>query len=283
MNQPFDAVEFSVEALNANKAAIKNYADFSTKAEFNLDDIEHYSERFDAPDFGAGSWSNESDKSIGDFSISNSGQCIGSACWNKDLGGNYPDGPFNSVNGTDKSQIGLIYTNNADPVEFIADEDSNSRLVKQPDIRFGRVDLDDVGGNQGSTLHVPLRVEYWNGSRFVANPHDSQTDVKGVTAAEAHIWPTGTDAAPKAVTLGAGGKVSEGYSRTVTAKEAESYRQQTRVWLDLDASANGLPWLKYNWNKDNAGEENPSSVVTFGIHRGNDRVIYRGEPGLTGQ
>ncbi|HHB1592508.1 TPA: DUF6701 domain-containing protein [Vibrio campbellii] len=283
MNQPFDAVEFSVEALNANKSAIKNYADFSTKAEFNLDDIEHYSGRFDAPDFGAGSWSNESDKSIGDFSISNSGQCIGSACWNKDLGGNYPDGPFNSVNGTDKSQIGLIYTNNADPVEFIADEDSNSRLVKQPDIRFGRIDLDDVGGNQGSTLHVPLRVEFWNGSRFVANPHDSQTDVKGVTAAETHIWPTGTDAAPKAVTLGAGGKVSEGYSRTVTAKEAESYRQQTRVWLDLDASANGLPWLKYNWNKDNAGEENPSSVVTFGIHRGNDRVIYRGEPGLTGQ
>ncbi|MEL7413841.1 MAG: DUF6701 domain-containing protein, partial [Pseudomonadota bacterium] len=149
--------------------------------------------------------------------------------------------------------------------------------------RFGRVDLDDVGGNQGSTLHVPLRVEYWNGSRFIANPDDSQTDVKGVTAAETHIWPTGTDAAPKTVTLGAGGKVSEGYSRTVTAKEAESYRQQTRVWLDLDASANGLPWLKYNWEKDNAGEENPSSVVTFGIHRGNDRVIYRGEPGLTGQ
>ncbi|MFN1516369.1 DUF6701 domain-containing protein [Vibrio owensii] len=283
MNQPFDAVEFSVEALNANKAAIKNYADFSTKAEFNLDDIEHYSGRFDAPDFGAGSWSNESDKSIGDFSISNSGQCIGSACWNKDLGGNYPDGPFNSVNGTDKSQIGLIYTNNADPVEFIADEDSNSRLVKQPDIRFGRVDLDDVGGNQGSTLHVPLRVEYWNGSRFIANPNDSQTDVKGVTAAEAHIWPTGDGANPKAVMLGAGGEVASGYSRSVTAKEAESYRQQTRVWLDLDDSANGLPWLKYNWDKDSAGEENPSSVVTFGIHRGNDRVIYRGEPGLTGQ
>ncbi|MGI9919088.1 DUF6701 domain-containing protein [Vibrio owensii] len=282
MNQPFDAVEFSVEALNANKAAIKNYADFSTKAEFNLDDIEHYSGRFDAPDFGAGNWSNESDKSIGDFSISNSGQCIGSACWNKDLGGNYPDGPFNSVNGTDKSQIGLIYTNNADPVEFIADEDSNSRLVKQPDIRFGRVDLDDVGGNQGSTLHVPLRVEYWNGSRFIANPNDSQTDVKGVTAAEAHIWPTGDGANPKAVMLGAGGEVASGYSRSVTAKEAESYRQQTRVWLDLDDSANGLPWLKYDWDNDNA-EENPSSVVTFGIHRGNDRVIYRGEPGLTGQ
>ncbi|MCS0072405.1 MSHA biogenesis protein MshQ [Vibrio alginolyticus] len=283
MNQPFDGVEFSVEALNANKSAIKNYADFVTKAEFNLDDIDHYSDRFDAPDFGAGDWSNESDKSIGDFSIGNSGQCIGSACWNKDIGGNYPDGPFNSVTGTAKSEIGLIYTNNADLVEYITDGDFNSRLVRQPDIRFGRVDLDDVGGNQGSTLHVPLRVEYWNGSRFIANPDDSQTKVFGEIEddSQVHIWPT--DNSAKEVTLGDGGTVSSGSSRSITATQAEPYRQQTRVWLDLDDSKNGLPWLKYNWDNKKAGEENPSSVVTFGIHRGNDRVIYRGEPGLTGQ
>ncbi|MDW1660394.1 DUF6701 domain-containing protein [Vibrio sp. Vb2658] len=282
MNQPFDGVEFSVEALNANKSAIKNYADFVTKAEFNLDDIDHYSDRFDAPDFGAGDWSNESDKSIGDFSIGNSGQCIGSACWNKDIGGNYPDGPFNSVTGTAKSEIGLIYTNNADLVEYITDGDFNSRLVRQPDIRFGRVDLDDVGGNQGSTLHVPLRVEYWNGSRFIANPDDSQTKVFGEIEddSQVHIWPT--DNSAKEVTLGDGGTVSSGSSRSITATQAEPYRQQTRVWLDLDDSKNGLPWLKYDWDNDGS-EENPSSVVTFGIHRGNDRVIYRGEPGLTGQ
>ncbi|EOX4945377.1 DUF6701 domain-containing protein [Vibrio alginolyticus] len=285
MNQPFDGVEFSVEALNANKAAIKNYADFVTKAEFNLDDIDDYSARFDAPDFGAGDWSNESDKSIGDFSIGNSGQCIGSACWNKDIGGNYPDGPFNSKIGTAISEIGLVYTNNADPVEYIIDTEkgTNSRLVEQPDIRFGRVDLDDVGGNQGSTLHVPLRVEYWNGSRFIANPDDSQTKVFGEIEddSQVHIWPT--DNSAKEVTLGDGGTVSSGSSRSITATQAEPYRQQTRVWLDLDGSKNGLPWLKYNWDNKKAGEENPSSVVTFGIHRGNDRVIYRGEPGLTGQ
>lgn len=284
MNQPFDGVEFSVEALNANKAAIKNYADFATKAEFNLDDIDDYSARFDAPDFGAGDWSNESDKSIGDFSIGNSGQCIGSACWNKDIGGNYPDGPFNSKIGTAISEIGLVYTNNADPVEYIIDTEkgTNSRLVDQPDIRFGRVDLDDVGGNQGTTLRVPLRVEYWNGSRFIANSDDSQTKVLGETedGSQVHIWPT--DNTAKVVSLGAGGRVSSGYSRSVTAMEAESYRQQTRVWLELDGVLNAIPWLKYDWDNDNS-EENPSSVVTFGIHRGNDRVIYRGEPGLTGQ
>ncbi|WP_104041226.1 DUF6701 domain-containing protein [Vibrio hyugaensis] len=284
MNQPFDGVEFSVEALNANKAAIKNYASFATKAEFNLDDIDRYSARFDAPDFGSGAWVNQSERSLGSFSITNNGQCVGSACWNKDLGGTYPDGPFNSVIGTATSEIGLVYTNNADPVEYIIDDEkgTNSRLVEQPDIRFGRVDLDDVGGNQGATLRIPLRVEYWNGSRFIANPDDSQTEVMGETEdnSQVHIWPT--DNTAKVVSLGAGGLVDSGYSRSVTATEAESYRQQTRVWLELDGALNALPWLKYDWDNDDI-EENPSSVVTFGIHRGNDRVIYRGEPGLTGQ
>ncbi|GLR02914.1 hypothetical protein GCM10007906_05010 [Vibrio hyugaensis] len=284
MNQPFDGVEFSVEALNANKAAIKNYASFATKAEFNLDDIDRYSARFDAPDFGSGAWVNQSERSLGSFSITNNGQCVGSACWNKDLGGTYPDGPFNSVIGTATSEIGLVYTNNADPVEYIIDDEkgTNSRLVEQPDIRFGRVDLDDVGGNQGATLRIPLRVEYWNGSRFIANPDDSQTKVLGETEddSQVHIWPA--DNTAKVVSLGAGGLVDSGYSLSVTATEAESYRQQTRVWLELDGALNALPWLKYDWDNDDI-EENPSSVVTFGIHRGNDRVIYRGEPGLTGQ
>ncbi|AQM68799.1 hypothetical protein Vca1114GL_02341 [Vibrio campbellii] len=285
MNQPFGVSKFYVEALNTSKGALTNYSYFddSLLAKFNLYESGSYTSRFSSVKTYSGTWKENSgqslvdSRSVGIYTGSSSDGLLVA----KGSGSHYPDGPFNLFEQGKDTLISITGSSaSKDPVTVI---ESDSVLAPQPDIRFGRVDLDDVGGNQGSTLHVPLRVEYWNGSRFVANPHDSQTDVKGVTAAEAHIWPKGTDAAPKAVTLGAGGKVSEGYSRTVTAKEAESYRQQTRVWLDLDASANGLPWLKYNWNKDNAGEENPSSVVTFGIHRGNDRVIYRGEPGLTGQ
>ncbi|WP_240997124.1 DUF6701 domain-containing protein [Vibrio campbellii] len=285
MNQPFGVNKFYVEALNTSKGALTNYSYFddSLLAKFNLYESGSYTSRFSSVKTYSGTWKENSgqslvdSRSVGIYTGSSSDGLLVA----KGSGSYYPDGPFNLFEQGKDTLISITGSSaSKDPVTVI---ESDSVLAPQPDIRFGRVDLDDVGGNQGSTLHVPLRVEYWNGSRFVANPHDSQTDVKGVTAAEAHIWPKGTDAAPKAVTLGAGGKVSEGYSRTVTAKEAESYRQQTRVWLDLDASANGLPWLKYNWNKDNAGEENPSSVVMFGIHRGNDRVIYRGEPGLTGQ
>ncbi|MCS0392018.1 MSHA biogenesis protein MshQ [Vibrio diabolicus] len=284
MNQPFGVSKFYVEALNAGKGALTNYTYFddSLLAKFNLYENGAYTSRFSSVKTYSGTWKESSGKSLADSRSVGiyTGSSSDGLFVAKGNGAHYPDGPFNLFEQGKDTLISITGSSaSKDPVTVI---ESDSVLAPQPDIRFGRVDLDDVGGNQGTTLHVPLRVEYWNGSRFIANPNDNQTDVKGVTAAERHIWPTGTDADPKAVTLGAGGEVSSGSSRSVTATQAEPYRQQTRVWLDLDDSENGLPWLKYDWDNDGS-EENPSSVVTFGIHRGNDRVIYRGEPGLTGQ
>ncbi|MGI3039085.1 DUF6701 domain-containing protein [Vibrio diabolicus] len=284
MEQAFGAKEFYVEALNTDKGALTNYAFFSSglQAKFGLKDTSSYQSRFILNKTYTGTWVNNgaayvTSRSLGKFT----GSTTDGLELLKGSGSSYPDGPLNFNENAKDTAISIKPADdNKDPVSI---DGSEGLLPTQPDIRFGRIDLDDVGGNQGSTLRVPLRVEYWNGSRFIANPNDSQTDVKGVTAAETHIWPTGAGATPKAVTLGVGGEVASGSSRSVTATQAEPYRQQTRVWLDLDDSTNGLPWLKYNWDNDKAGEENPSSVVTFGIHRGNDRVIYRGEPGLTGQ
>lgn len=284
MEQAFGAKEFYVEALNTDKGALTNYAFFSSglQAKFGLKDTSSYQSRFILNKTYTGTWVNNgaayvTSRSLGKFT----GSTTDGLELLKGSGSSYPDGPLNFNENAKDTAISIKPADdNKDPVSI---DGSEGLLPTQPDIRFGRIDLDDVGGNQGSTLRVPLRAEYWNGSRFIANPNDSQTDVKGVTAAETHIWPTGAGATPKAVTLGVGGEVASGSSRSVTATQAEPYRQQTRVWLDLDDSKNGLPWLKYNWDNDKAGEENPSSVVTFGIHRGNDRVIYRGEPGLTGQ
>ncbi|EOV6249907.1 TPA: MSHA biogenesis protein MshQ [Vibrio parahaemolyticus] len=282
MEQAFGAKEFYVEALNADKGAVTNYAFFSDglHARFGLKDTSSYEARFSSNKTYSGAWLNNgtayvTSRSLGKFA----GSTTDGLVFSKGSGASYPDGPLNLYENAKDTTISIEgISANSDPVSI---DGNDGVLATQPDIRFGRIDLDDVGGNQGSTLHVPLRVEYWNGSRFIANPNDNQTEVTGVKAAQQHIWPT--DQSAKDVTLGEGGIVTSGSSRSVTATQAEPYRQQTRVWLDLDDSANGLPWLKYNWDNKNAGEENPSSVVTFGIHRGNDRVIYRGEPGLTGQ
>lgn len=283
MKQGFGVEEFYVEALNADKGALTNYAFFSSglHAKFGLKDTSSYKPRFILNKTYTGTWVNNgaayvTSRSLGKFT----GSTTDGLELLKGSGSSYPDGPLNFNENAKDTAISIKSADdNKDPVSI---DGSEGLLPTQPDIRFGRVDLDDIGGNQGSTLRVPLRVEYWNGSRFIANPNDSQTDVTGVKAKQEHIWPKGDNAKPKDVTLGAGGEVASGHSRSVTAKEAEPYRQQTRVWLNLEGGGNSLPWLKYDWDKDGS-EENPSSVVTFGIHRGNDRVIYRGEPGLTGQ
>ncbi|UTZ28090.1 hypothetical protein HB761_09510 [Vibrio campbellii] len=283
MKQGFGVEAFYVEALNADKGALTNYAFFSSglQAKFGLKDTSPYQPRFILNKTYTGTWVNNgaayvTSRSLGKFT----GSTTDGLELLKGSGSSYPDGPLNFNENAKDTAISIKSADaNKDPVSI---DGSEGLLPTQPDIRFGRVDLDDVGGNQGKELRVPLRVEYWDGSRFITNSDDSQTNVKGVTADQKHIWPTGVGAVPKAVTLGAGGEVASGHSRSVTAKEAEPYRQQTRVWLNLEGGGNSLPWLKYDWDKDGY-EENPSSVVTFGIHRGNDRVIYRGEPGLTGQ
>ncbi|BDR12333.1 DUF6701 domain-containing protein [Vibrio sp. STUT-A11] len=281
MGQGFGVEAFYVEALNAQNDSVSNYKlfDESLQAEFNLIDTSSYATRFSSLKSYGGEWQNNlltgvDSQSIGLFAdLASDGLLM-----TKATATYAPDGPFNLNESGSNTDISIDDVSaNADPVEI---DGNDGRLAVQPDIRFGRVDLDDVGGRQGDTLHVPLRVEYWNGSRFVVNSNDSQTDINGIKWDQEHIWPTGEGAAPKDVNLADGGEVSSGSSRSVTATQAESYRQQTRVWLDLEA--NDLPWLKYDWDNDGS-EENPSSVVTFGIHRGNDRVIYRGEPGLTAQ
>ncbi|MGR5195866.1 DUF6701 domain-containing protein [Vibrio rotiferianus] len=300
MGQPFDGVSYSVEALNSNEDSLKNYALFESanQAMFNIDELDALGGRFDAPS-SEGSWGlSDKTKSLGTFTIGGNSLCgadssnrsIGSACFIKDFtkindAKGYADGPYNQ--GADVTKIGLVFAGNSqDPVSFLnVDKANDSRLIIQPKIRFGRVNLSDAGEKQGTdtVIHIPLRIECWDGERFTPNLDDSQTRILGVKSKQAHIWPVGDDAIQANVELSAGGEVISGRSRSIEATEEKSNRQQTKVWLDLESGGNSLPWLKYNWDKKENGEENPSSVVTFGIHRGNDRVIYRGEPGLTGQ
>ncbi|PMN52282.1 MSHA biogenesis protein MshQ [Vibrio lentus] len=297
MNQNFDSVSFEVEALNSKKQAVINYANVNyssnLRAKFNLMESGLYTNRFVSPDFGDGSWTAQIG-SVGEFSHSPNNNSIcgdnSSLCWIKQsAANNYEDGPFNLYGSlvddvlTTPTDISIVAgVGNVDPVEFV---EGGQKLTIQPDIRFGRIDLDDVGGNSGTTITIPLRAEYWNGSRFVLNEDDNATNVEASTSASDVIW-SEDGSITTTVTLANGGQVSDGESRNLTASQGAgvSIREQVQLWQNMD----DIPWLRYDWNSDKVsdeanGEQDPSTVVTFGIYRGNDRVIYRGESGLTGQ
>ncbi|MGF1745171.1 DUF6701 domain-containing protein [Vibrio minamisatsumaniensis] len=211
------------------------------------------------------------------------------------------DTPFNTSDANSTTTHFGLTLDGPDPVSFTDSEPvTNSAVFPiQPPARYGRMALDDIGGNSGRALTIPLRVEFWDGNQFVVNEDDNRSTFDGFNYCKQVIWHR-AGSVTTSVSPSGSGKVNDGEDK-VTAQQntpsATSPREQVRLWLRLDASPplaktgenpvvcsgsdQDQPWLRYNWRQ--LGDEDPSTVVTFGIYRGNDRVIYRGESGLTGR
>ncbi len=201
-----------------------------------------------------------------------------------------PDGPFNFDGGPIRDVSLNVFTATlSDPVQFKTQPTDPSGMTtqrlpdSQPNVVFGRVNLSDVGGVEGSSITVPLQVQYWTNGAFINNVFDSFTDIDAeMDGNPTVIWPVG---GATTATLTGAADVNNGVSNNFTAQQAPNAvtREQVQIWQQLDSINNNMPWLMFDWDQDGIDEENPSTVVTFGIHRGNDRVIYRGESGLIGQ
>lgn len=221
------------------------------------------------------------------------------------------NGPFNLEMITDpqstKTDFGLRISGH-DPVSF--DEDVTvleQAFPYQPKLKYGRMALGSSGGPSGSHLNVPLRVEYWNGSHFVKNTDDDRSQLSSLDdyVCRQTVWDEGAESNSK---LSGASQlpmphVEKGEFtglQVLADSENHTLREQVRFWLRMDdVNENGhrspqtrlndvvcggyglaQPWLQYNWR--NEGDEDPSTVATFGIYRGHDKIIFRGEPGLTG-
>ncbi len=201
-----------------------------------------------------------------------------------------PDGPFNAANAV----FGLRITDDPDGIRF-SNGDLEAAFPSQPEFRYGRMRLQDVGSvTEVSDLSVPLKVEYWQHHRFVTNTDDNSSNFDANDYCRQVIWSeSGTTTS---VQFKGEGAVSSGESSKLLINQNSTNREQVRVWARIDsappvklADENSIecftdgampnrPWLRYNWRE--IGDEDPSSVITFGIYRGNDRIIFRGEPGL---
>ncbi|MEJ2763894.1 DUF6701 domain-containing protein [Photobacterium sp. MCCC 1A19761] len=178
-------------------------------------------------------------------------------------------------------------------------------FAQTPELRFGRMTLEDVTGRSDSAVTMPLRVEYWDGREFVVNSYDSASWFDGkhyckqVVSQSAALDSTSRTQGAGNVSLGeAGSGRFSAMPHEARKGESAYYLEQVRFWQKLVnhqpekvastdqeiacetgfAGSQPQPWLLYNWR--GKGDENPSALVTFGAYRGNDRVIYRGEKGI---
>ena len=140
-------------------------------------------------------------------------------------------------------------------------------------LRFGRAYLENSFGPETADLPQPFSVQYLNTSgSYVTNDQDDCTnfDTAKITLTSGTLNKSRTSVDPIS------GKFDNGTTRDMmlTAPGA-GYQGSIDVEYDIDA------WLKYDWNWDGVSIKaftgNPSATATFGLFRGNDRIIYQRE------
>lgn len=270
MGEPFQ-VQFTLEAQNTANLRTSNYSggyarlNPATAAPFNFGAVSPGSAtsltaRLDLGLPPAGSW------------LAGSGNFTMTMAVNRGVG---VDGPFaDLLVGMAPLDTDNVAYRSAD-LDLDADLNGSSeriRLAITP-LRFGRLVLQNAYGSELLALSMPLRAEYYDGTNnFVANTADSCTPYDGTTAALNNYrfnLQAGETSASGAGTLLAG------------AENPATPLQLSPPGAGNDGSVDvTLPiasWLRFDWDGNGAHDNNPAARASFGIYKGNPRLIYRRE------
>ena len=163
------------------------------------------------------------------------------------------------------------------------------------EIRSGRVRLENSFGSELVDMAVTAQVEFYNTNGFEINTADtcsvvtaSLTDIgtdtvlvgDGSVTGQTCIWDddaeSGTDNCsdggllPGPVTSQFESPAVAGSFNLFLRAPGENFTGDIGITLNTPTSA----WLQYDWDGDGTHNNDPTSVSSFGLYRGDDRIIY---------
>lgn len=179
----------------------------------------------------------------------------------------YSKGANSEVNFfTASYEILLTQVKDSDQVSSFTDFPDTPLSIDKPlsiiptgvNLRFGRLVIENSFGPETADLSQPMRVEYLNDGNYTLATGDACTPV---TAANMTRTPD------KTPVDGDNGVFIDGKNNRlfITAPG-----QKKTFDVEYEASS----WLKFDWNGDGNFDNNPTGTATFGLYRGNDRIIY---------
>ena len=137
-------------------------------------------------------------------------------------------------------------------------------------IRFGRAALNNTFGPETDGFRQHLSAQYLNASgRYVVNKQDSctQYDAGNITLT------SGTLNKNLSSVNGVIGQLEEGKTQMILLTAPGAGNQGT-IHVQYDT----YPWLEYDWNWNGIDakilDDNPRSTATFGLFRGNDKIVH---------
>jgi|GEM_PF-2228317 MSHA biogenesis protein MshQ len=132
-------------------------------------------------------------------------------------------------------------------------------------IRYGRLRLDNAYGPETENLVVPATVEIWDGSRFVRNVDETcwaYTTGSAIVSGE----PPETSVIPRS------GKMVLGQPEETAQLELVAPGLQNTGEVNITWPVPG--YWRVDADRDGSRDDLPEALATFGVYRGNDRIIY---------
>lgn len=135
------------------------------------------------------------------------------------------------------------------------------------DMRYGRVQMENAYGPETSTLEIPFQAEYYTPDGFVTNAADWCWTY---STADVSLDQSGLTGGSTSVTE-VSGTLDEGTSEPGKGVLLEPPGAPNRG--DVRATFAVPMWLTDDFDDDGTLDD-PSGLATFGVYRGNDRIIY---------
>jgi MSHA biogenesis protein MshQ len=152
-------------------------------------------------------------------------------------------------------------------------------LTKATAYRLGRLHLTDSHGPESAALAMPLQAEFFDGSKYVVNTADGCTALNltshiGLSINDGSTWVNGATA----VAVGNGttsaslanSPLAAGDAKLSFTAPGQGKTGKVKVRTGISTTS---PWLQYDWNGDGSHGEESEATATFGLNRGNKRIM----------
>lgn len=162
----------------------------------------------------------------------------------------------------------LVETVEVDGEDVIIPVDFETAFPIGVEVRFGRLFMPNTYGPETSPVPIPMQIEYLSSNgQYIVNTDDSCTNI----STENNELSFSNDADNVDPTLSLDAVATQlAVAGGVDFIQIES---QTNNQGTLNVEFDVISWLKFDWDGDGSHDDNPDTIATFGLFRGNDRII----------
>jgi serine acetyltransferase len=133
------------------------------------------------------------------------------------------------------------------------------------EIRFGRLRLENSFGPETLDFPQPMSIEHFDGEDFIVSSNNNcvSYDAGKISLTNISLDPALTEA-----------KGGIGFFVAGKTQAIELQAPGTDKQGHIGVLYNTYDWLEYDWDNDGAHDNDPHATATFGVYRGNDRMVY---------